>query len=177
MGASFLLRVQLLTGASAAALILLTLLSLAQATMSLLGSMSDMPISVGVECVIIFAVVLYYVLRLVTVAGKLNLQMEQNMSTILDLEKQVLLQAEEKVYGENTGNLGKGGKSGNGKSSLNEVLVSVFALEDTRQMMVEQYKIKPITFLGLKAGPTMFTTLGTLVVTAGSTLVTQLTRN
>ena len=184
VGASFLLRVQLLTGASAAALILLTLLSLAQAT-NMLGPFGNMPISVVVECLIIFGVVVYYVFRLITVAGNLNQQMEQNVSTILDLEKQVLLQAEEKGYGEHSGNLGKGGKGqgkggkggtscGHGKSSLNEVLVSVFALEDTRQMMVEQYKIKPITFLGLKAGPTMFTTLGTLVVTAGSTLITQL---
>ena len=162
VGAPFLLRVQLLTGASVVVLILLTLMFLLST--SIFGdryNIEIIPLGVLVECLVIFVVVLYYIFRLITTAGKLNNQMEQNGTTMLDLQKQVLLWSEE--------------HGGRAHQSL-AAHVSVFALEDTRLMMMEQYKSRPITFLGLKVGPTMFTALGTLVATVGSSLFSHITR-
>ena len=124
------------------------------------------------ECIAFFGIVLYYLVRLISTAGRLNDQMETNATTLLDIQKQWLVTVEKHVYnwnGDETNQI----PSQNIADFQNKVLVGVSAIEDTRKMMVEQYAIKPITFLGLKAGPQLFTTIGTLVVTAGSSFFSQ----
>jgi hypothetical protein len=170
VGSVYLIRVQLLSGAALCIIAVMTALSLAQTT-DALGDSRTLSISVVVFCVIFFFEVLFYIVQLVSSAGLLNFQIEENTATMLDIEHQLLRSIEcQKLIK---------GKSKYESAQLNQiiqsqVLSSVAALEDTREMMVERFNTNPVTFLGFKAGPAMFTSIGTLAATSVSSMLSQL---
>ncbi len=154
VGIAYSLRLQILAGASGLFLLVLTAISLLQGY--IMDSATEIPISILASFLIFFGIVVYYLYSMIQGAGNMNLQTETNARTLLDLEKKLILSFE------------------NGSElSSSKIRVAILALRDCRLMMKEQYISNPVTFFGLVAGPKLYSTIATLVVTAGSSLISK----
>ena len=156
IGLSYSLRLELLAGACGIAIVALTITSVVFGVVHNF----DIPLYILFTYFIFFAILVYYLMRMITSAGRMNVQMETNARTMLDIEKRILY-----MHSNNE----------NAPRAFKEsLMLAATAIRDVRDMMVEMHIVRPIKFLGLVAGPQLFTTIGTLVFTAISSFFSRL---